>query len=190
MKNLLKLQIIKNAPFIIIFLLIVGCEGPEAQKAFTGEQQFRTTDPSRLYFNNVRSSYYYNRRKPNTKIDLYTLRRFARDRNRPILYPVIVNNWMQDEAYIFIEKNDYEAFGDTLIIEWKSDSLQGELALALFNKKNQFEFAGKLYEALTEQHELKLKKPNGGLVPIFENQLDRSNFITTMRDYYRLTEVF
>ena len=175
--------------FLLAFLAF-QCQVPEAQKDFTGDSQFRTTDPSRLYFKNMRASHYYNRRKPNTKIDLYTLRKFSNDHKRPILYPVIVNNWLQDEAYVFIEKNKYAEFTDTLDIMWKTDTLSEGFQLALFNKANQYEFAGRLYEKLLNNEELHLKNKNGKWVPIFQNRADRLHFLSTMRDYYRLTEVF
>ncbi|MEL6926847.1 MAG: hypothetical protein AAFO94_22595, partial [Bacteroidota bacterium] len=113
---------------VLILLWFLGgllsCEVPSAQKEFTGDKQFRTTDPSRLYFSNMRSGSYFNRRKPNTKVDLYTLRKFSREKERPILYPIIVNNWLQDEAYVFIERNQYDAFKDSLKIRWEADTLQ------------------------------------------------------------------
>jgi len=180
----------KGLTFFLLGLAIWSCEIPQAQKVYTSDRQFRTTDPSRLYFKNIRSMDYYNRRKPNTKIDLYTFRKFSQDTTRPILYPMIVNNWLQDEAYIFIEKNGYSGFSDSLIISWKTETEDGQFAIGLFNKPMQYEFTGELYERLLNNEILFLKNKTGSLVPVFHNRADRLYFMTTMRDYYRLTEVF
>ncbi|MEL6926991.1 MAG: hypothetical protein AAFO94_23330, partial [Bacteroidota bacterium] len=60
----------------------------------------------------------------------------------------------------------------------------------LFNRPNQYEFAGEIYEHLLNDEKLYLENKEGDYVPLFHNRADRLHFLTTMRDYYRLTEVF
>ena len=182
--------------WFVVFTVIfwISCEQPEAQKVFTGDKQFRTTDPSRLRFHNVRSVYYYRERAKNTKMDIYQLRKFEISKDRPLLIPLIINNWMQDEAYLFFENNLYPHFTDTINIKYQqisdSTSIEGEYALTLRNKKNQYEFGGKLFESLQRGDDLFMKNSKGEYVPIFDYSKDRSAFITTIKDYYRLTEVY
>lgn len=175
-----------------ISLLFAACSSPEPQKEFVGDRQFRTTDPSRLYFNNIRSTHYYRSKYKPANADLYRNRKLSFDNKRPIIHPVIVNNWMSDEAYIFIEKNEYTGgWSDTLTIRWSvEDSIGGEYLLPIPSRPEMYELSGKLYAAMKEGQKLEVKDAKGEFIPILENQQDRSAFQTTVRDYYRLTELY
>lgn len=188
----MKMQFITLSFTISIFFLISACQVPEPQKVYTGEKQFRTTDPSRLYFNNIRSTDYYRKRKTNTEIDLYTHRKLSYVDSRPIIQPILVNNWLENKAYIFIEKNDFkEGWSDTLTVAWSvNDSLGGYYILDNLTRPKMYVFAGQLYEALLSKQELKIKDKKGTFYPIMLEAYDRKAFMITMRDFYRLTEVF
>ena len=177
--------------FFVCLLFISACTSPEPQKEFTGDRQFRTTDPSRLYFNNIRSTDYYRNRKPGTRIDLYRHRKLSFKDDRPVLHPVIVNNWMKDEAYIFIEKNAYRnGWSDTLTVRWsQGDTLSGTYELPLGTRPAMYEFAGKIYGAMKDKQQLQVKDKFGNFTPILSDGTDRSAFQMVMRDYYKLTEV-
>ena len=179
---------------ILIGFIWIGCEQPEAQKVFTGDKQFRTTDPSRIRFHNVRSVYYYRERAKHTKMDIYKLRKFEMTKKRPVLIPVIINNWMKDEAYLFFENNLYPYFTDTITIKYQqqtdSTTAEGFYTLPLRNKKFQYEFGGHLFESLTRGDKLFLKNSQKEFVPIYDDPKDKAAFITTIKDYYRLTEVY
>lgn len=108
---------------------------------------------------------------------------------RPILYPLIVNNWLEDEAYLFLEKNNYPYFGEPIIIKAVNDTLFSTFEIGVFNKKNQYEFAREIYKSLKEGNLLEIKTKEETYVPIFQNYEDKSNFMMTMRDYYRLIEL-
>jgi len=184
MKNTLILGILLSSIFWM-------CRQPEGQKEFTGKEQFRTTEPSRIYFNNVRSSSYYSQRQAGTRIDTYRLRKLANATDRPLLTPLIVNNWMEDEAYIFIRKNEFEqGFSDTLTVKWLSQADSGYYYLPLANKENQYQFAGQLYESLQQKHRLYVKNEAQEFVPLFDDYNDKQQFRTVLKDYYRLTEVY
>lgn len=175
--------------FLGSLLLIIACQSPEPQTEFVGEEQFRTTDPSLLYFKNVRSAYYYKEVEPHSKMDIYTFRKLSKTDDRPILYPKIINHWLKDEAYIFIEKGFYPYFDDTLRIQWVSDTLTGEHLLTRKTRQRQYEFAGELYRSLKEGHQMKMLNAKKQWVPIFKDYDDKSAFIMVMNDYYKLTEV-
>lgn len=178
---------------VLIFLSLCvffyfGCQQNRKTKAFSGDRQFQTTDPSRLYFKNIRSINYYQTRKPNTKIDIYQHRKFSRTDKRPILYPMILDNWLTGEAYLFIEKNAYPKFAEPLLIQAQKDTVINTFKIEVFNKKNQYRFAEQLYNALNDGQELTVKTKTGAFVPIFQNYQDKSNFRMTISDYFRLIE--
>jgi len=175
--------------FLILFVGLLSCERVPEEKQFSGDPLYRTTDPSRLYFNNIRSNAYYRERKPNTRIDIYKFRKLKINREEPLIQPKIVNNWMQDEAYVFIDKNNYlGGFTDTLTVQWESDSTSGYHYLALANKKNQYDFAKAIYESIEARHRMKVRTQKNGFVPVFDDREERVNFRTTLNDYYKLTE--
>ena len=182
--------------WIVIFPLLfwMSCEQPEAQKKFTGDKQFRTTDPSLLRFNNLRTVYYYRERPKNTKLDIYKLRKFTMTKKYPLLIPVIINNWMEDEAYLFFENNLYPYFTDTITVKCQtmtdSSTTEGIFELALRNKQNQYEFGGKLFESIQKGHNLFIKNSKNEFVPFYNDLSDQSAFRMTILDYYRLTEVY
>jgi len=174
---------------LLVFFCLISCERVPEPKQFSGNPLYRTTDPSRLYFNNIRSNSYYRQRKTNTKIDIYKYRKLKISRKEPLIQAKIVNNWLQDEAYIFIDKNDYVGgFSDTLTVQWQADSTSGYHYLALANKKNQYDFAQAIYESIEARHSLSVKTLKNGFVPVFDNREERVNFRTTLNDYYKLTE--
>jgi hypothetical protein len=141
----------------------------------------------------MRSVYYYLENRRHSKVDIYLLKKYSYTRKRPIIYPKIVNNWLKDEAYIFIEDGLYPYFpNDTLQLFWSSEKLDssGVHYLGTRTKKAQYEFAGAVYESLSVNANFKFINSNNDTIPIFEDYNDRINFMTTVRDYYRLTEVF
>ncbi len=166
-----------------------ACDTKKPAKPFAGDRQFQTTDPARLYFKNIRSIAYYRTRKPPSEIDIYEARKSARTNKRPILYPQILDNWLDNEAYIFIEKNAFSKFVTPLTIKVESDSLLTTFEIAIFNKKNQYEFAGNMFQALKNGQVLSVKTKEGVFIPIFQNYQDKANFMMTMQDYYRLIEL-
>jgi len=177
-----------------IYLLIClsflwTCESNKPPKAFNGERQFQTTDPARLYFKNIRSVAYYRTRKLHSEIDIYQVRKFSRTDKRPIIYPQILDNWLDNEAYIFVEKNAFPKFASPLTIKAESDSLSMTFDIDIFNKKNQYEFATNIFNSLKKGQELSVKTKEEAFVPIFQNYQDKSNFLMTMRDYYSLIEL-
>jgi len=172
-----------------IALSFLACSNEQPEDGGQQFPAFQTTAPSQLYFKNMRSTYYRQTVKAGSRTDLYRLRSFSDTEQRPLIYPVIANNWMADEAYLLIETNDYVGgWPDTLQIKWQSDADSGRLELPTARLKEQYQFALQLNEKIRQNHDLRIKKADGAWVPLFENQKDRRNYQTTLNDYRRLTE--
>jgi hypothetical protein len=179
----------KNTLILLLApLFLLACFSSERPKEVDTSSPFYVTPPSLLYFKNVRSAYYYQNRKPNTRMDMYKLRKFEYSRDRPVLVPVIVNNWMEEQAYIFIEKNDFSGgFSDSLLVRWsKAEDTSGVYALPFPSKDEQFRFARQIYQSLKQNHLLEVKTAREDWVPVFKDGQDRMNYMTTLRDYERL----
>jgi len=180
---------IKYIYLLLCISFFLACESNKSPKKITGDRQFQTTDPSRLYFKNIKSVAYYRTRKRHSEIDIYQVRKFSRTNKRPILYPQILDNWLDNEAYIFIEKNAFPKYASPLTIKATKDTLSTIFEIDIFNKKNQYEFVENIYQALKNRAELSVKTKEESFVPIFQNYQDKSNFMMTIRDYYRLIEL-
>jgi len=178
----------KYTILLISLFFYFGCQQNTPKTTVVGSSKYSTIDPARLYFKNIRSIAYYRTRKPNSKIDIYQSKKKIYTDKRPILYPLIVDNWLDNEAYLFLEKNNFISFFDPLTIKAEQDTSTTTFEIAVFNKDNQYEFATKIYEALKKRETLSVKTKEEIFVPIFENYQDKSNFIMTMNDYFRLIE--
>lgn len=178
--------------FFLLSTLIVGAcggEGPPPAEDAGPKTIFHTTPPSQLYFKNIRSTSYYSERKKHSEMDIYRLRKFSTTRKRPILYPLIIQNWLEDEAYLFVEPNDYlYNFADKLPIRWLEEGKEQQLTLPYRGKEEELAFAEAIYQALLAGHQLEIKVIDHGWVPLFKDGGDRQHFLITMRDYLRLTE--
>lgn len=176
--------------FLLLSLFLGACtaEGP-AEPKVTQHSVFRTTAPSQLYFKNIRSTAYYVDRKPQSKKDIYRLRAFSNTRKRPILVPLIVQNWLEDEAYLFLEPNDYEyGFADSLLLRWTEAGDTTQYYMPFRGKEEELKMAEKIFGALAENRKLEVKTRENGWQPIFQEGDDRRHFLITLGDYFRLVE--
>ena len=176
----------------LVYLCFIGlfaCDTPKPQKEYTGKREFRTTDPSRLYFKNMRSVYYFRSRRPNSKKDIYKLKKASKDTDRPLLYPLIINDWMNDMAFIFVEKNGYPNFpNDDLNVLWQHADSTGNFIWKSLTKEAQYEFTGNIYEGLLKGYDMSIISEKGDTIPFLEKHRDKKHFVMVMRDFYKLTE--
>ncbi|MFK7980292.1 MAG: hypothetical protein AB8G86_09950 [Saprospiraceae bacterium] len=179
----------KNIFLFISLLFCFSCQQNSTPTPFSGSPKYQTTDPARLYFNNIRSIAYYKTRKPPSEIDIYQLKKKAQAVDRPIIHPIIVDNWLANEAYLFLEKNDFRQFFAPLTIKIEQDTSNPIFEIDVFNKSNQYDFAATIYEALKARQTITVKDKEGQFIPILENYQDKSNFMITMTDYFRLIDV-
>lgn len=139
-------------------------------------------------------AYYYDENPgpgPNTaeRMNLYRLRKFSDTPDRPILYPIIVDNWIKDEAYLFIEGNDYNSgFKNPLTILAVEVNDTSTLELTRPTIEMQLTFAELLATRIEAGQELLVLDSTGTAIPIFKDKQDQLNFLTTIKDYKKLTE--
>lgn len=174
----------------MIGLLLAACgerSAPQDKKA--PRPEYRTTAPSLLYFKNMRSSYYQMAEQPESRIELYRLRKFSPPLREPLLVPVIANNWLEDEAYLFLETaGNGSAFATPLTVRWEGQDKAAPYQLQPASAARQQELALQVYEGLQEGRRLEAMAADSSWVSLFENREFRGHYITTVRDYLRLTE--
>lgn len=178
----------KNIFFLLLFVLLYACERAPAGHTRSPRRPFRTTAPSQLYFKNMRSYYYEQSTKPGMRIDRYTLKKFSMDSKHPVLIPVIEDNWMEDEAYILLEKNNYPDWADTLKLQLETGEEIKFTTVSALDIEAQYAFAKRLYESLKQGHRINVYTTNKKWQSLYENQAERADFLQVMKDYYNLTE--
>jgi hypothetical protein len=91
-----------------------------------------------------------------------------------LIIPVIVINWLQDEAYLLIDTNEFLSDEDHLsvviadTIQHKADTI----SLSQRGRENMLEFASKMYEGIQQKRTMYVKSKNEYL-PLLANEDDR-----------------
>ncbi len=170
--------------FILIFgyVLLVSCHPDKSKKISLDELQTSTTDPSELFFKNVRQSDYLLEELPEAKMNVFTHKGFS---DSSLFFIKIVHNWQQDAAYtMFAMNQDIEAF--TLIIgdSSNSESIEYENGPVM----EQVKLNTHIYNALLDNASFQIKT-NDALIPILTGQEEREAFRVSMFDFYRLVEI-
>lgn len=177
------------ASLFLLGLSLISCSEPT--KPTSTDSAFYVKDPNYLYFKNMRAYYYEESKGPgensNTRMNIYKLRKFSTAKDRPILFPLLIDNWIQDEAYLFLESNDYPILDPiTINTVVNTDTLQFQLDQG--KPQQQWEMAQQIASFLEADQPVFILDTARQSVPIFADANDRLNFLTTIKDYRRLTE--
>jgi hypothetical protein len=137
----------------------------------------------------MRSTQYTVDEQPRSRIELYRLSKFEPVTKRPAIYPVIANNWLEDEAYLFLQTNVWEAgFLSPLTISQDTSWSLEVLQLQPPTPVQQYELGLRLYESLKRGEVWYAAAADSTFAPLFEDGDERSYFLTTVRDYLKLTD--
>lgn len=174
----------------LIILLLSGCKIDRDKTVDRAKFQFEMGDDSELFFRNVRQIY-YDRSSPDGTWQAYRFSDRYTGNDRPLIIPVIVINWLEDEAYLLIESNDFLSDEDFLrVVITDMNSLTTDtVTLNQRGRESMLEFGSRLYEAILSNHKVDIQK-NGEFLPVLTQEVDREAFRITLADYYRLTRVF
>lgn len=174
---------------ILLFLFMLNsCKIDQDRKADPARFQFSVGDDADLFFRNVRQIY-YDRQSPDGKWQAYRLKDRYTGNDRPLLTPVIVIQWLKDEAYLLIENNAPLDNEDFLSVIIQSPEATDTVILNTRGRERMLEFGSKIYEAIQQKKEMKIKL-NGVYQPFLNLPEDRESFRIPMGDFYRLTGVF
>jgi len=175
---------------LLLILLLAGCKIDREKPVDRAKFNFEIGDDSELFFRNVRQIY-YDRSSPDGKWQAYRFKDFYEGNDRPLIVPVIVINWLKDEAYLLIDTNELLGAEDSLsvIITNALTHRSDTVVLDQRGRENMLEFASSLYEAIQKNEDMNVKW-KGEYVPLLHEQADRESFRITLADYYRLIRVF
>ncbi|NVK84707.1 MAG: hypothetical protein HWE21_10325 [Cytophagia bacterium] len=172
---------------LVLALILSSCNPVKDKKVDQTTISFKTDESSKLFFKNVRRSYYDVEVMDEAKLEIYRLEKRVKESDKPILNISIVNNWRYDEAYILLEPNSAAGPLTELQILWENENgSSGEILLEGGNKKNQLDFAAKVYEQIQIGSQFYLRQ-NNQKIQLLDDSKSREAFRVTMFDYFRLT---
>lgn len=179
----------KNVLKIFILFAIAGCQPNQSYDYnYQPRPMFRTTPPARLYFKNMRSTYYDQIAAPSDTQDLYLLRRYPSSSNRPILQAAIADNWMRDEAYLQLTLQWPAAYSrDTFRLQWKTKKESGFIDVNKNSWASQLNGAREVESALRSHYRFYWTSDEGQLHELLRERTERQAFLTTLRDFQKLT---
>ncbi|GAB5524654.1 MAG: hypothetical protein Roseis2KO_25260 [Roseivirga sp.] len=174
--------------FILSFLALSACNPDKSKRVDQTTISFETNDASKLFFKNLRQTYYDKEEMVAAKLDVYRLKKRNIDNQRPVINLAIVNNWRYDEAYLLLEPNSLLQLNE-LSVNWtnKKTGEQGTVTFENGNKRSIVRFADQLYELIQQESKLTVII-DGKSVDIINNSKDSEAFRITMVDYYRLVQ--
>jgi hypothetical protein len=180
----------KNIKLIFILLLIISCS-PDNRKQLTIEDfSFGITHDTGMFFKNVRLLYYdFQEIPPGSGRYAYRFKNRDTSDSQAVLYPTIVVDWLNDEATILIEPNNYPGIPLNLHVKINcEESDEAFIVLDERGKENMLEFANRIYEAIVAGCILSIEIEQE-FIPLLESEKSREAFRKTMLDYFNLVRI-
>ncbi len=170
----------------LTLIFLTGCQSNSVKRERTGNDRFKTTAPSFIYFKNIKSIKYQTNRSPKTQLDYYRPKLFMNSNNIPVIYPIIIHNWLEDESYLSFEKKNIgekakilvnQAVGDTILLDWPSkDYLE------------QLEFVSQLENTLNSEKNIFIQELGKEKITLSYSLAERTSFRAILQDFLNLTE--
>lgn len=169
---------------VLMAIMMGSCKIDQDRKADPEKFTFEVRDDADLFFRNVRQIY-YDRSSPDGKWQAYRFSDQYTGQDRPMITPVIVIQWLKDEAYLLVESNPVLENEDALIVTIEADTI----SLRERGRERMLQFASQIYDGLQEKKRMQIKV-NNEFIPFLTEDSDRESFRVVMGDFYRLTGVY
>jgi hypothetical protein len=143
---------------------------------------FSTANSSKMYFKNVRSYYYRIQEDKQSGFVLYRHKGFSYPENTDGMRLMIVENWREDEAYLFFEFSDDESAFFLKVAT--SDSL---MPLNQVNTTLLYQSGKALYQAASKGQSHEVFSEFGISLPLPTERRYQRALQATLEDYFRLT---
>lgn len=182
----------KIPAFVLLLLgLLAACQPAEdLPPAPPTDQRFTTSDPSRLYFNNIRSTAYRVTEFSKRYTKQYTLAQWPDTSSAPFLVLSIIDYWLHDQAYVDLE---WRGLDQSVELPWtillQNGTTQDSLTLTSKRWGEQYEFANQLNQALLKTAtQLQLLQTDSQTVNIMVNEEEKRLFRLSWKDYTGLVD--
>lgn len=173
---------------VLVLLLIFSCNPDKTKEVDQTTISFKTNDASKLFFKNIRQTYYDKEEMEAAKLEIYRLKKRNTLNEGAVINLAIVNNWRFDEAYLLLEPNSLLQL-DQLSVKWINEKTktQGVITFENGNKESIVKFADQLYAQIQQESDFSVVV-NEKNIDILKSPGDREAFRITMVDYYRLVQ--
>ncbi|MEH0156994.1 hypothetical protein V6R21_22895 [Limibacter armeniacum] len=155
------------------------------------EVDFKTTEQSKMFFNNVRKLSYDIEEDKNTDRLFYRINERITDDDQLLLNLCIVQDPKIDAVYLMLEPSKKIDVTKGIKLKWESNDgkSEGIYEYEQGNVHEQFSFLTEIYNGLIEQRSFYFVE-DGQEIPILDAENEREAFRKTMMDYYRLVNIF
>ena len=171
----------RNHLIILLMIGVASCQLAVSDRVSLDDFDFSTTDPSELFFKNVRQSDYELEERTEARMNVFRIS--PSTRGSLGLYPAIIHHWALDKAYVWLEP------GSTLPQQFELDiQLPSSAKKLRFDGKspmNHAEVATEIFHAILDNGTISIEGRE--LMPA--GSPDRENFRIVLNDYYRLVEL-
>lgn len=174
---------------VLCYLLLASpacTPAPDTDQAQDAPGTYRTTQPSLLYFKNMRSSNYQQEEQKGTRITLYTHNRLQKQQSDSLGFiPLIASDWLNDRAFLLPTwAGEHIQPSSPLTVSYGSDSLvvRGADPMA------QTDWLLAVHDAMRAGQQLYLATKQQDPYPFLRDKRLQTTFTTVVNDYLRLTE--
>lgn len=182
----------KNFPTrsILLFFAVFAAFScnPDKHKVIDLYQpQFKTIPSTVLFFRNVRAPYYDKVELYEAKMNQFRMKERNQSDTIPLMNVCILEAWLRDEAYIYVEPNAFFEQEDTIWVYWYDNATDssGMYDFSAGDRERHYVFATQLYTSIQRKHSLSVKIKNEKM-PFLDDEDQREIIRKTMLDYYRL----
>ena len=177
------IKIIKIFGIASILLVLVLSFFNDKRANNTGDEgTFRMADSDRLYFLNIRASYYDRENRADAGMALFRHRKRMISDSIPALDLLIILNSQKDEAYLYLEPVNFD-WPIKIRVSGKNQS--EELILDIGNKFDHLAHVDKLKPWIDEGASFDLFYRDDW-IPIWDTPKEKEVLNTTLDDYFRL----
>ncbi len=177
---------------VALLSLIWACAAcgptPPSENAST-DRLFRVSTPSHLFFKNLRVTDYLQRNRAGSKADLYYPQEMMEQPDQPGLVPYIVDDWMNDQAFVFFELLPADtSYASPVQLVWEGTEGVDSFTVRSPTPQQYYELSQILYRELPGSTRFFLVDKAQVRVPIWGDDLSRKKVLMTLRDYYKLID--
>lgn len=176
---------------ILIFISTIGLFGciPDKDRVLDSENlRTKTSDPSVLFFKNVRSPFYSLEENKEAGVNIYRLTDELESQRPNDIGFSIIHSWKTDNAYIFVEpKGVYDSLSLLEIKAMQNDSSHSLIKYSEGNAVEQALFASKIYNEMISGSSFELLHENES-VELWNKPKRKEAIRILLYDYFNLTE--
>ncbi len=167
--------------FTIIIFLSAGCQLSVNDRVSLEGFDFGTTDPSELFFKNVRQSYYELEERREARMNVFRIKAVSDD--SVAITPAIIHHWAIDKAYLWLEPAETLStpldFRLVLRTEERQVTYDGSSPL------NHIECATEIFHTILDDGQIFIE----GMEILPKGSGAREQYRIVLNDYYRLVEL-